>query len=83
MANRDNHDAKAIRDFLSFPDRQVYADKIDLIGLSDFHAGVSSTDIRSRLENSQSISDLVPAEITQLVIDYYQETINQSQIQRS
>lgn len=82
VANRDNHDAKAIRDFLSFPDRQVYADKIDLIGLSDFHAGVSSTDIRSRLENSQSISDLVPAEITQLVIDYYQETINQSQIQR-
>jgi len=78
VANRGNHDAKAICDFLSFPNRQVYADKIDLIGLSDFHADVSSTDIRSRLESGQSISDLVPAEIKQLVIDYYQKAINRS-----
>ena len=74
VANRDNHDAKSIRDFLLFSDRQVYADKIDLIRLSDFHARVSSTDIRSRLEHGQSISDLVPVEIAQLVIDYYQKT---------
>ena len=70
VANRGNHDDRAIRDFLSFSDREVYMEKIDLITLSDFHAGVSSTDIRSRLENGQSISELVPAEILQLVVEF-------------
>ena len=71
VANRKGDNAEAVRKFMALPDCSRYAKRIGLIELPDFYASISSTDIRTAIEQGNSIDRLVPPEI----IDFL-ETIN-------
>ncbi|MDP6998335.1 MAG: nicotinate-nicotinamide nucleotide adenylyltransferase [Candidatus Poribacteria bacterium] len=61
VANRSSFDDQSITDFLgNWPE---FATEIDLVALDDFYKEISSSEIRRRLENRQSIDHLVPKEI--------------------
>ncbi len=63
VANRQEHNADAMRQLLAQPDFQRYASCIDLIGLPNFYAEISSTDIRTQIQQGNSIDHLVPSEV--------------------
>jgi len=63
VANRGKNDAEMIEKLLSCKENKPYAEKFDLIELPPFHANISSTEIRNRIQSKQSIDDLIPAEI--------------------
>ena len=67
VANRQEHDADSVRQFLASAGHQRYENCIDLIELSHFYAGVSSTEIRARLERGLSIDHLVPPVIQEFL----------------
>ncbi len=60
VANREAHNADAVRKFLELPEIRRYAKYIDLIQLPSFYAEISSTQIRTQIERGDSIDSLVP-----------------------
>lgn len=60
VANRSEHDVADVRRFLREPLPQRYADRMHVVELDDFHAGLSSTLVRQRLQRSEPIADVVP-----------------------
>ncbi|MCZ6678488.1 MAG: nicotinate-nicotinamide nucleotide adenylyltransferase [Candidatus Poribacteria bacterium] len=67
VANREEHDAEAVKQLLAQPDHRRYASCMDLIELPDFYAEISSTDIRARLQGGDSIDHLVPSEVQEFL----------------
>ena len=63
VANRGENDAGMIKKMLSRKENEPYAEKIDLIDLPPFHANISSTEIRDRIQSGQTIDNLAPPEI--------------------
>ncbi len=61
VANRENVNIETIKEFLDAPLVQPYSSYISCLKLPDFYADVSSTEVRTRLENGESISHLVPS----------------------
>ena len=61
VANRENVNIETIKEFLDAPLVQPYSSYISCLKLPDFYADVSSTEVRMRLENGESISHLVPS----------------------
>lgn len=59
-ANREETDINAIQQFLSHTSIQAYRQHVDYLLLPDAYAEISSTDVRRRVENGDSISHLVP-----------------------
>lgn len=66
-ANRGQHTLADVESFLEQPACRPFTDKIHLIELDAFHATLSSTLVRERLENEASTTDLVPDEIAPLL----------------
>lgn len=66
-ANRGEHSLADVEEFLEQPVCRPFADKIHLIELDAFHAGLSSTQVRKRVEQGESIAGLVPDEIVGLI----------------
>lgn len=67
VANRGQYSLADVRSFLREPACRPFADKIHLIELDAFHAGLSSTQIRQRLAAGESIAGLAPDEIIPLI----------------
>ena len=63
VANRDAHNADAVREFLKLPGVRPFAKYIDLIELPGFYANISSTQIRTQIENGDAIDNLVPSAV--------------------
>ena len=63
VANRQDYDANAVRNVMEAPDYHRYANCIDLIELPDFYADISSTHIRSQIQEGNSVDHLVPPEV--------------------
>lgn len=61
VANRDNVDIETIKQFLDTPMIRPYSSHISCLMLPKCYADVSSTEVRKRLENGESISHLVPS----------------------
>lgn len=59
-ANREGADIGAIQQFLSQTSIHAYRQYVDYLLLPDDYAEISSTDVRRRVENGESISHLVP-----------------------
>ena len=67
-ANRDNVDIATIKQFLSHTSLQPYSSYIDLLLLPEAYTEVSSTVVRQRIENGESISHLVPPVIVEFLM---------------
>lgn len=61
VANRDNIGIETIKRFLNTPFLQPYNSYISCLILPEYYAEVSSTEVRRRLDNGESISHLVPS----------------------
>ncbi|MFQ5595757.1 MAG: nicotinamide-nucleotide amidohydrolase family protein [Anaerolineae bacterium] len=66
-ANRGEHSLADVEEFLRQPACLPFANKIHLIELDPSHAGLSSTQVRERVEQGSSIAGLVPDEIVGLI----------------
>lgn len=67
VANRGEYGLADVEEFLEQPVCRPFADKIQLIELDSFHAGLSSTEVRHRIQQGQPIARLVPDEIAGLL----------------
>lgn len=66
-ANRGEHRLADMKQFLEQRVCRPFADRIHLIELDAFHAGLSSTQVRKRVKQGESIAGLVPDEIGELI----------------
>ncbi len=66
-ANRGQHSLADVEMFLEQPACRPFTNKIHLIELDSFHAGLSSTQVRERVRQGRSIAGLVPDEIAGLI----------------
>lgn len=66
-ANRSEHGLTDVEAFLERPICRPFADRVHLIELGSFHAGLSSTQVRERLKRGEPIAELVPDEILPLM----------------
>ena len=69
-ANRDNVDIATIKQYLSQTSLQPYNSYIDLLLLPEVYTEVSSTVVRQRIENGESISHLVPPVIVEFLVSF-------------
>lgn len=67
VANRGTTTPEEIRQWLEEPPRRRYAHRIHLIELDEFHAKISSTEVRTRIAAGKSIAELVPEEVVSVV----------------
>jgi PncC family amidohydrolase len=67
VANRGERDVADVHAFLQEPLPQRYADRIHVVALDDFHAGLSSTLVRERLQRGEPIADFVPDAVVRRV----------------
>ncbi|MDE0636458.1 MAG: nicotinate-nicotinamide nucleotide adenylyltransferase [Candidatus Poribacteria bacterium] len=65
VANRDQVDIETIKEFLSQPAHQQYRSSVTPLRLPDFYAEVSSTEVRQRIAQGDTISHLVPPVIAE------------------
>ncbi len=68
VANRENVNTETIKEFLDTPMVQPYSSYISCLKLPDFYADVSSTKVRKRLDQGESISHLVPAVVEDILV---------------
>ncbi len=66
-ANRGEHSLADVEEFLEQPAYRSFANKIHLIELDAFHAGLSSSQVRECVAQGQSVAGLVPDEIGDLI----------------
>ncbi|MDA0748506.1 MAG: nicotinate-nicotinamide nucleotide adenylyltransferase [bacterium] len=66
-ANRNSNDLEAMQSFMKAPQCLPFADQVDFIHLPAPYAQISSTQARTRLENAESVHDLVPPKIEQAI----------------
>lgn len=67
VANRDHVDIETIKQFLAQPTLQPYSASIAYLTLPDFYAEVSSTEVRQRIEQGETVSHLVPPVIAEFL----------------
>ncbi len=67
-ANRENVDFETIKEFLDTPLVQPYSSYISCLLLPDCYADVSSTEVRKRLDQGESISHLVPTVVEDILV---------------
>ncbi len=60
VANRDNVSIETIQQFLAQPNLKPYISSVTYLILPDFYAEVSSTEVRKRIAQGDTISHLVP-----------------------
>ena len=66
-ANRDHVDIETIKEYLAQPTLQTYSSSIKCLILPEFYAEVSSTEVRQRIAQGDSISHLVPPVIAKFL----------------
>lgn len=66
-ANRDHVNIKTIKEFLDQPALQPYSSSVKCLILPDFYAEVSSTEVRQRIAQGDTISHLVPSVIAEFL----------------
>lgn len=67
VANRGETSVADVRRWLKSPVCRPFVDRIHLIELDPFHARISSTEVRARIEQGQPFAELVPPEIVPLI----------------
>jgi len=67
VANRGGTTPEEVRHWLEEPPRRGYAHRIHPIELDDFHARISSTEVRARIAAGKSVEDLVPEEVASAI----------------
>lgn len=65
VANRDQVDIETVKKFLAQPALQQYRSSVTPLRLPDFYAEVSSTEVRQRIAQGDTISHLVPPVIAE------------------
>lgn len=67
VANRDNVSIETIQQFLAQPNLKPYISSVAYLILPDFYAEVSSTEVRKRIAQGDTISHLVPPVIAKFL----------------
>ena len=67
VANRDNVSIETIQQFLAQPNLKPYISSVTYLILPDFYAEVSSTEVRKRIAQGDTISHLVPPVIAKFL----------------
>ncbi len=66
-ANRGQQSLADVQAFLKQPVCRPFANRVHLIELDSFHAGLSSTQVRERLKRGETVTGLIPNEILGLI----------------
>lgn len=67
VANRDHVDIETIEEYLAQPALQPYSSSVRCLMLPEYYAGVSSTEVRRRITQGDTISHLVPPVIAEFL----------------
>ena len=67
VANRGETSVADVRSWLERPVCRPFVDRIHLTELDPFHAHISSTEVRARIEKGQPFANLVPPEVVPLI----------------
>jgi len=67
VANRGEASMSEVRRWLKSPVCRPFVDRIHLMELDPFHARISATEVRARIDRGQPFAELVPPEIAPLI----------------